>query len=501
MENRFMKLALLFAVILAAAPAFAQTIDDKIKVLEQELIQLKEQQIEMKKEATAAAAAMPSFEYRPGSGLNIEAADKAWGLRFQLEGHMRILFESGRDHAGRTQGEVMGRRFRPGMFYCVNNCLYEIESVFDMDGFGTGTGKNATATTFTSILQRGAFHFHAEQLNPFLPTFSIGMDISTAPAATISRQGSGNVGAQAEYDILSRRAGPNTGSASQGFTLTWDDRSLSSIGIPGRIGRFQLGMAAVSDGLGDGLSSFTDRKDFTAYFNIEPFSEVKNKWISGLLFEIGSWFCNVDKRGLDFSRVTNGCDELDLRDHGDGGAQVIHTNGAYGGGLVVFYQPGITWRVGPYTLRAVAGFLPPAEDRGGDTGKKRGYNFLIGHDLFLWSPKGFLTGSSTTPGSILIGTHFERNSMWCETAARCADINGGQFHRTRVLLREWDIFYFVYPRMSVGLNVLWYDASNLRAGRTRAGENLGVHPVGCGSACNGRGGDWVDAFLNWRFSF
>jgi hypothetical protein len=69
------------------------------------------------------------------------------------------------------------------------------------------------------------------------------------------------------------------------------------------------------------------------------------------------------------------------------------------------------------------------------------------------------------------------------------------------LLREWDIFYFIAPRMSVGLNVLWYDASNLRSGRTRAGENLGVFRVGCGAACAGRGGDWVDAMLNWRFSF
>ncbi len=414
---------------------------------------------------------------------------------------MRMLFESGRDHLGRTNGEIMGRRFRPGMNYCVNNCLYEIEMSLDLDGFGTGTGKNATGTSFTSILQRGAFHFHAEQLNPWLPTLSLGMDVSTSAAATISRQGSSAVGAQADYDILSRRAGPNTGSAGQGITLTWDDRSLSSIGIPGRIGRFQMGMAAVGEpGFGDGASSFTDRKDFTAYFNIEPFSQVKNKWISGLLFEVGAWFCNLDKRAFSFSRVSNGCDESDLRDHGDGGAQVIHNNGAHGAGLFHWVQPGITWRVGPYTLRAVAGFLGLKEDKGGDPGKKRGSNFLIGHDLFIWSPKGFLTGSSTTPGSILIGTHFERNNLSCENAAGCGGINGGQFHRTRVLLREWDIFYFIAPRMSVGLNVLWYDASNLRTGRHGAGQNLGVHPVGCGN-CQGRGGDWVDAMLNWRFSF
>ena len=66
MKKRFVKLALLSAVLLAAATAFAQSVDDKIKSLEQELTQLKTQQIELKKEATAAAAALPSFEFSSG---------------------------------------------------------------------------------------------------------------------------------------------------------------------------------------------------------------------------------------------------------------------------------------------------------------------------------------------------------------------------------------------------------------------------------------------------
>src|SRR4029453_13466846 len=122
MKKRFVKLALLSAVLFAAAPVRAQNVDDKIKALENELTQLKEQQIELKKEATAAAAALPTFEYRPGNGLNIEEAGKSGGVRFTIETHFRMNFESGRDQVGRTQGEVMGRRFRPGIIYCVNNC-------------------------------------------------------------------------------------------------------------------------------------------------------------------------------------------------------------------------------------------------------------------------------------------------------------------------------------------------------------------------------------------
>src|ERR1044072_1803530 len=92
MKKRFVKLALLSAVLFAAAPAFAQSVDDKIKSLEQELSQLKEQQVELKKEATAAAAALPTFEYRPGNGLGIEAADKPGGGRLHREAHFRLEY-------------------------------------------------------------------------------------------------------------------------------------------------------------------------------------------------------------------------------------------------------------------------------------------------------------------------------------------------------------------------------------------------------------------------
>jgi len=112
-----------------------------------------------------------------------------------------------------------------------------------------------------------------------------------------------------------------------------------------------------------------------------------------------------------------------------------------------------------------------------------------------------LTGSANTPGSILVGTHFERNDVSCETAARCATINGGEFHRDRIMLREWDLWYFIATRMSVGIGVLWYDASNLRTGNGNAGNNLGVFPTNCGLACRGRGGNWTDTMLNWRYTF
>jgi len=49
----------------------------RISSLDEELALLKERQAELKKEATAAAEALPAFSYRPGNGVLIEAADKS----------------------------------------------------------------------------------------------------------------------------------------------------------------------------------------------------------------------------------------------------------------------------------------------------------------------------------------------------------------------------------------------------------------------------------------
>ncbi|MDP2603586.1 MAG: hypothetical protein Q8S00_13485 [Deltaproteobacteria bacterium] len=52
---------LLAAFALGVVPAQAQNVEQKIQALEQELSALKSDQMELKKEAAAAAAAMPTF--------------------------------------------------------------------------------------------------------------------------------------------------------------------------------------------------------------------------------------------------------------------------------------------------------------------------------------------------------------------------------------------------------------------------------------------------------
>jgi hypothetical protein len=218
------------------------------------------------------------------------------------------------------------------------------------------------------------------------------------------------------------------------------------------------------------------------------------------MFEFGAWFCNVDQR----QTASNGCSRMNIQDNGDAARQTLYTTGnnSVGEGLATMFVPGITWTVGPYRLRAMGAFwsaedgnfsAPPAGGAVALRGKKRAHNFLIGHDLFLWSPKGFLTGTANTPGSILVGTHFERNDVSCSTP-RCGPINGGQFHRGTYVVTEGDLWYFIAPRMSIGGGVTWYNASNLT---TTVQKNLGINKNGR----PGGGGDWLGGNINYRYQF
>jgi hypothetical protein len=507
-------LSFLLAVFAAALPARADDVDQRIRTLESELsrlkteqAQVKAEQIELKKNALAAEGALPTFSYRSGNGLLIEAADKAWGIRFSMESHMRMEFESGHQHAGRTNGEIMGRRFRPRWNFCILNCLYEIETSLDLDGFGTNSG-----------IQRGVVWVHLENFTPVLPTLYFGMD---GPASMNEfEQGSSSAGSQMDYALL-RRNGFNTGSSSQILGLNWDDKPLDGIGIPGRISRINLAMGGIGEA-GDGQSSFRDAgHNFVGFMSVQPFSQVKSKWLSGIGVSGGVNMCNIDTftghaGGLQPGETVpaNGCATLQVRDNGDGGRQTLFSTattaagappGGIGRGWAFVYSPGFQWQIGPYTLRATGtfeNFKNGQNERASiTTGKTTGRNWNIGHDLFIWSPQGILTGSAATPGSVLFGTHFERTDVTCNGG------NGGgrdfgksgctglQFNRNTILLREWDLWYFVANRVSVGVHVLWYDAANIPS---PARYNLGMQSKLNTSA---KGGNWVDMNLNFRYTF
>ncbi len=498
-------LGMVLIAIFSVVPAHAQNVDEKIKNLEQELADLKSQQIEMKKDAAAAAAALPTFSYRPANGALVEAADKSWSLRFSLESHFRLEFLNGRAQAGRTSGEIMGRRFRPYINYCLTDCLYEMEMGIDMDGWGTGNAKNATNTGGNSIMQRGVVYVHFERLNPWLPRLEFGMDLTGIGVLPYRQGNSSLVAAQGEYDILSRNNGFNTGRAGNGFVLSWTNIPLSGIGIPGRT-RFQFVRATIGEG-DDGLSSFKDTANYNTGIQIEPFTQLRNKWLSGLGFSFNAFFCNNVTTNTNVSTLTIpdfGCSRSRIQDDGDGGRQTLFDSGTISGrGQHVYLSSGFGWKVGPYQIHAIMGFNNydgNQEIANPNHIHNKSRNFLIGHELWLWSPKGVLTGDANTAGSVLFGTHFERADAWCNRApgaTPCA--NGSQYSRERVLVREWDLWYFLAPQASIGVNWEWWNASNLRTGFAQAGDNLGVCDGRSTTPCQYK--SWHTVWLNWRMNF
>ena len=264
----------------------------------------------------------------------------------------------------------------------------------------------------------------------------------------------------------------------------------------------------------------TSSEAFT-YINIEPLAQIKNKWIQGIGLEMGAWFCPNKPNHTPQVTQDIACAELRIRDNGDGGRQTLFRSSVTGSGMTHFLMPGFAWTVGPYRFRAVGGW----QRYDGDNSNVQGRVWLFGHDLYIWSPKGFLTGDATTAGSILLGTHFERTDVSCPGPFSGAGIscnNGSttavatgpqQFHRDRILLREWDIWYVLMSRMSVGAAVAWYDASNVRQASTLAGAN-GIQSannvarnLGCNSSHQttlkrfGKGCDWTDVSVTWRYQF
>ncbi|MBI4527422.1 MAG: hypothetical protein HY695_26815 [Deltaproteobacteria bacterium] len=475
---------LMAALFFVVQPARGD-VDQRIQALEDELARLKGEQMELKREATAAAAALPAFSYRPGSGILMEAADKSWSLRTHLRLHTWVVFEEGKDQVGRSRGEVAARRVRPTWYFCLNNCFYEAEIALDLDGFQTGSGHSSGAdTTNGGILQRAVGYVHFENINPWLPTFYMGAD---GPADISSyRQGSSNISAQLEYDILSRNAGFNTGRFGTGMGLRWEDVPLRAIGIPGRM-RASFTSARHGEG-DDGKTSNTDRKSFSVHTQIQPFTQLKNKWLTGLGFSVGAWFCNFDDRASD-----NGCDELRIRDHGPFGRQDLFRtdSGLIGDGTHHAVTPSFRWAIGPYELRA-HGYFQRYENS-----PIRGRDFLIAHQLNVWSPKGWLTGGVNDRGTFFVGYHFERTDVSCSSTSGSTCEVSNQFHRNRIILNEWDMWYVIQRGMNVGLALLWYDASNLRSGNGRAQENL----LETNSTTSGKGGDWLDVILAWRWQF
>ena len=490
MKNRLLGFAalgfLLIALVLAFAPVVrAGGVDDKIQTLEQELNRLKSEQMELKKEAVAAAAAMPTFDYRPGRGLGITAADQSWAIKFLYEFNLDMTWLEGQDSIRNGDFELFGRRNRPYIFYYWDRGFYEFQTAMDMDA-GDATE-----------IQRARFYIHYNKINPWLPSFQIGMDLGAAMNSY--DQGSSSTAATIEYPLVRRDNGFNTG-AHTGIGFRWDD-------LPMRVtpGTWNFHYYWVINGMGrsDGDTDQSSNMDHVLWFKTEPFSQSKNKWISGIGYNIGVWFGNPDERN-----TTNSSRRLRLRNQlGPNRITLFDSGNDADRGLHTFISTGVQYKVGPYKLMVSGEFdrrnsksrdLEDKTGRPGEVGRIEGTGFKLINELFAWSPKGFFTGSATTPNSLLMAFSFERDDAKCgrPNCDETVTAGGAQFSRNRILVRELDFRYFFRPALSLNLATRWYDASNV--------PTTTQDDIGCSKNNNlvaGKGCDWTDVALRLAWEF
>ncbi|HWO41302.1 MAG TPA: hypothetical protein VNO43_05820 [Candidatus Eisenbacteria bacterium] len=470
-------------------PVFAGEIEEKIKTLEEqqranaeELERLKGEQLEMRKEATAAAEKLPTFQYRPGAGVTIEAADGSWGFRPRIRWHYRLTGFPGPGSIaknGFSQFDLSLRRIYPYMTFYWDKRFYEVD-------FQMNLGDDRSI-----IIQKAEFHTHFEKLNPYLPEFTVGPRVSAFFNRHDTNWGSGSAGFF-ERTMFQTGAGIGAGSQNNAMAFDWHN-------IPIGPGRITVLEAIISNqGLRDEQAQERPNSDKrTAHLGIqvEPFNRIKNQWIQGIDFGFSAHLENMHpgQDNRDFFRVRTAEDNTKLR--------LIEVANNMSG-FRWYLTPGFGWKIGPYWLRVAAAWNKGHVDSpvGGKQGPLvQGRMFRVGHELFLWSPKGLLTGSANTAGSVMAFTSFERDDYTADgltnrngLRACSSTVVNGNCHGAYAWQNNVGMWYFIRPGLSVGWQYAFYHVNKIGRGGadivssgTKAGQDVDFQSLQAGLTARG----------------
>ena len=437
----------LVACLAVVWPAAASgDVDEQIRALESQVEQLKSQQMEMMKEATEAAEKMPTFSYRPGSGLNVAAADKSWSwnlsYRLDLNSYNTIGAKSNYDSNGNqvnTNAEnlkLVARRARVYNTFCWQDCFYQYN--FTMDGEGSGG---------EARFRDNELQVHFEQLNPWLPYFTIGPRID--PGETyISRSSSSDV--KMEHPMVLNGFGWEGDDGIAGIGLDWKDLPIG----PGAY-RMYLNWATNQGGFWDNYND-SDRSGLIMFVGGKPFSNTKSKWISGLDIGLGyqgkSMVLNSNGNPQQVRpRIRNDMNRKNRQDFWRVPSSEV------GSGWGQLLAPGLKWQIGPYFLRYV--YLTTGYDSANSGNGASGVNgrgWTLDHQLNLWSPKGWFTGAPRSANSIVVGTGIERADVNCGNNCNASNSSNApsgtnRFHRNHITTTYIGMWYYVSRGLGVGI--------------------------------------------------
>jgi uncharacterized protein YdcH (DUF465 family) len=459
----------------AALPVSAETLDERIKSLEEaqranaeiqranaeiqranaeELARLKGDQMELKKEATAAAAALPEFRYRSGSGFRIRAADNDWEIRFfgRQMTYMSFFTDDNEPGEGAIQGAVQIRRFRPGFNFFWQQGFYEAK--FQIDTQNGGGSNQGLLNAFDAEM-----FLHFEKVNPLLPTLGFGSSPSLGGIGYADGFSSKR-GPRSERAFINEGIGFTTGSQDRGIVLSWADLPLFGIGDVEFL-NFGFGM----DGAGTNNQfartfefARNDSKSFTGSIGIEPFSKLKNKWLRGLRF---SFVSRIKKQ-------FNEGEGLNIRANQIRSARVEFIRSADLAGQQQYYHPAVAWKIGPNDLIVGGYFWNAHLDDGnfneGGLIQARGIKVL--DELWLWSPKGWLRGSPRE-GGVSVVPLWQRADVDAPTGG-LENCGCNSAHVTNAGVGLW--YYFPGDVWNIGVVYDHWRVNNANGGSRGAGS-------------------------------
>jgi len=474
----------LIGLFVTAAPVRAASTDERIKALAAELESLKaeqrkvqQEQALMKEDALAAKAKLPSFRYRPGSGLRIRGANKDWAFRVGLQFDFRWQFYPAGDEEAAssfspTQGSLTIRRLRPHFWY------YRGENLFWEGRLTLNVGADRDVGLQTAYLDA-----HFEKWNPYYPM--VRMALRGGPSFFTIDANYGSMGGIVLERSVMTQGWLNTTSNSGTIGFNW-----RGVPLPGAPGTFRLSLVYAQDAGGGSLSSSNtdtdDQKDFIMGLGVKPFSKSKNKWLKGMHVGLGTVLGVVGKK----DEITNIRARVNQR-----GNRVDFWRQS-GRGFRQWIQPFYEHRVGIYRIRAMWVNQKFQRDyTGGDSQDGDSHNmatsksWYIRQGLMLWSPKGFLTGRPNRPKSLRIGFGFERldidiGSVDHIASGRFGSTSGGLNASGQVamnmILRQINLTYFVKRNFKFFTQYEWYTWNKFNGVNEDRRKALGCFETGDG---------------------
>lgn len=414
-RNYSLRSVIALGVILFLYPTLSPAAEGKGSL--EERIQVLE-----KAQAEKKASQPVSYTYNPRKGVLLEAADESWGLLFSGRFHYRAMFWDDQlinDHSDFSQGDLALRRLRPNFEYYWDHGFYKTQIELDIDStLGVG-------------MQSGSLAVDFPQLNSFLPVLTVGPKVSSFFNKHDTNWGS-STGGLFDRSMFQDGAGIGSGSQYNAMSLTWDK-------VP--VGPGTMFFEALYSNNGvvsaeDEDRPKTSKRSVHFGWNYEPFSKTKNTWIEGIDLGIGYQLDHVlpgeDGRGLFRVRTTERMRLVLIEVARDLKPESQR----------IYVTPGFGWKVGPNWLRTAYSWNSGTLDDNGDV---EGRMFRVADELFVWSPKGFFTGSAKTAKSLMLFAGFERDDYEADNHG----IRGG-FENASASNFNFGLWYHVRPGLRVG---------------------------------------------------